>query len=161
RSRQGRPNQGGPVGNLPGVRPEAAAPTNVRSLVLALACSISFLLYLHRYAWGIIKPEVAEQFGWDAETLGWLASLFARSYAARQVPSGVLCDWFGAHLLLGSMVVLWSVALAAVAVAAGFTTMAAARLGFGVAQAGCYPVLNKVSKNWFPVAMRTTAQGLI
>jgi sugar phosphate permease len=39
--------------------------------------------------------------------------------------------------------------------------MAAARLAFGVAQASCYPVLNKVSKNWFPLGMRATVQGLI
>ena len=45
--------------------------------------------------------------------------------------------------------------------ATGLVSMAAARLAFGAAQASCYPVLNKVSKNWFPLGMRTTAQGWI
>ena len=39
--------------------------------------------------------------------------------------------------------------------------MATARLTLGAAQASCYPVLTKVSKNWFPIEMRSTAQGLI
>ena len=39
--------------------------------------------------------------------------------------------------------------------------MAIGRAIFGVAQAGCYPALNKVSKNWFAASGRTTAQGWI
>jgi sugar phosphate permease len=139
----------------------ARRPTRVRLLVLALACGLSFLLYLHRYAWGFVKKDVQDEFGWDAETLGWLDGLFAVSYGAGQVPAGVLCDWFGARLLLGGSAVLWSFALAAVVAAGGVVSMGAARLTFGAAQAACYPVLSKVSKNWFPPAARPTAQGLI
>src|SRR5262249_59118875 len=46
-------------------------------------------------------------------------------------------------------------------VAGSVITFAVARLTFGVAQASCYPVLTKVSKNWFPPGMRPAAQGLI
>lgn len=139
----------------------AAPPTRVRTLILALACGISFVLYLHRYTWGFVKPKAAAEFGWDPVTLGWLDSLFTVTYGAAQVPSGMLCDWFGAHLFLGTSILLWSVALGGVAWANGLASMAVARLTFGMAQAGCYPVLNKVSKSWFPLSMRTTAQGWI
>jgi MFS family permease len=137
------------------------APTRVRRLVLTLACGISFVLYLHRYTWGFIKKDVADEFGWDPVTLGWLDSLFGFSYGLGQIPSGILCDWFGAHALLGTIVLGWSLALAGTALAVGVISMAVARLAFGATQAGCYPVLNKVSKNWFPLDRRTTAQGLI
>jgi ACS family glucarate transporter-like MFS transporter len=133
----------------------------VRGLVFALACSISFILYLHRYTWGFIKPDLQAEFGWDSVTLGWLDSLFVLAYGVGQVPAGMLCDWFGAHLLLGGSVLLWSLALLAWAAVTSFAAMAAARLVFGAAQAGAYPILNKVSKNWFPAAQRTTAQGWI
>jgi MFS family permease len=136
-------------------------PTNVRALVFALACLLSFVLYLHRYVWGFIKPEIKSEFGWDDLTLGWLDSLFLASYAAGQVPSGILGDWFGAHLLLGCSTLLWSLALLGIALAGGFLGLAVARLALGATQAGCYPALNKVSKNWFPVRVRTTAQGWI
>jgi MFS family permease len=129
--------------------------------VLCLACGISFVLYLHRYTWGFIKADLEKEFHWDPVTFGWLDGLFPASYGLAQIPSGIVCDWFGAHFLLGSSVVLWSLALGGVALATGLTSMAIARLTFGVTQAGCYPVLTKVSKNWFPVSERTTAQGLI
>ncbi len=141
--------------------PDRPRPTNVRALVLGLCCAISFLLYLHRYSWGFIKRDVQQEFGWDPVTLGWLDSCFLSSYGLGQVPAGMLCDWFGAHALLGGAVLLWSLALAGVALAAGVASMAIARVLFGAAQAAGYPALSKVSKNWFPVATRTSAQGLI
>lgn len=136
-------------------------PTRVRFLVLGLACGLSFLLYLHRYSWGFVKKDIAEEFHWGPVTMGWLDSLFLATYALMQVPSGVLSDWFGTRLLLAGSVLVWSLALAAVVGARGFVAMAAARLVFGVGQAACYPALGKVSKNWFPLGMRTTAQSLI
>jgi len=136
-------------------------PTNVRRLVFALACGISFLLYLHRYTWGFIKKDVQKEFGWNPVELGFLDGLFGGSYGLAQVPSGMLCDWFGAHVVLGSSIMCWSLALGGAALATGFTSVAMARLLFGVTQAACYPCLTKVSKSWFPVATRTTAQGWI
>src|SRR5262249_61687373 len=92
---------------------------------------------------------------------GWLDALFAAPCALGQVPAGILCDWFGARLLLGGSAVLWSLALATISVATGVASFAVARLAFGAAQASCYPVLSKVSKNWFPADRRPAAQGLI
>ena len=135
--------------------------TRVRFLVLALSCSVSFVLYLQRYAWGFIKKDVQDEFGWNSVTLGWLDGLFGISYGVGQIPAGMLCDWFGVHLLLGSIILLWSFALAGFAWATTLSGMAVARIVFGMAQAGCYPALGKASKNWFPLATRTFAQGLI
>jgi MFS family permease len=136
-------------------------PTNVRQLIFALACGTSLLLYLHRYTWVFVKRDVREEFGWDNTTLGWLDGLFGLSYGVAQVPAGALCDWFGAHVLLGSSILLWSLALFGTTLATGLASMAVARLIFGIGQAGCYPMLNKASKNWFPLTWRTTAQGWI
>ncbi|HVC94510.1 MAG TPA: MFS transporter [Pirellulales bacterium] len=138
-----------------------AKPTNVRMLVLALSCGVSFVLYLHRYVWGFVKKDVQDEFGWNAETLGWLDGLFPASYGVSQIPIGMFCDWFGSHLLLGAMILAWSLALAGTAWANTPVSMAGVRLTFGLAQSGCYPALAKVSKNWFPVDVRSTAQGLI
>ncbi|MGH7135206.1 MAG: hypothetical protein ACREHD_05660, partial [Pirellulales bacterium] len=73
--------------------------TRIRLLVLALSCAVSFVLYLQRYAWGFIKKDVQDEFGWDSVTLGWLDGLFGISYGAAQIPAGIMCDWFGVHLL--------------------------------------------------------------
>ena len=81
-------------------------PTRVWTLILALSCGISFVLYLHRYVWGFIKEDVRKEFGWNSLELGWLDTLFTISYGTGQIPSGILCDWFGAHFLLGDSILL-------------------------------------------------------
>src|SRR5262245_19674066 len=120
------------VSSQPAVPGSVRRPTNVRTLILVLACATSFVLYLHRYVWGFIKTDVKKEFGWDEVSMGWLDSCFPATYGVAQIPSGILCDWFGAHLFLGSSILLWSLALAWTALATGLASMAAARLFFGL-----------------------------
>lgn len=128
-------------------------------MVLALGSVVSFTLYLHRYTWGFLKADLGQEFGWDLVTLGWLDSAFSISYGAGQVPAGILGDWFGAHGLMTVAIVGWSLSLGATALATTVVSMGACRLMFGVTQAGCYPNLSKITKNWFPVGFRTGAQA--
>src|SRR2546421_12792056 len=88
-----------------------ARPTCVRWLIFVLACAASWLLYLHRYAWGIIKPAFREQFPdlSDVE-IGWLDSAFLATYAVGQIPGGMAGDLFGPRTTLSIMAVGWSLA---------------------------------------------------
>src|SRR5579872_1957354 len=138
-----------------------AAPTNVRWMVFALASASSFLLYLHRYTWGIVKVEVKNEFGWDKAELGWLDSAFGICYAAGQIPGGILGDWFGPRMVLGLMILVWSLSMGGMGLAGGFRSMAWVRMLFGFGQAGCYPNLIKVTKVWFPASERTAVQGWV
>jgi MFS transporter, ACS family, glucarate transporter len=144
-----------------GEPPADARPTNVRWMIFGLSCVASFLLYFHRYTWGMVKADIAEEFGWDTITLGMLDSCFLLSYSVSQVPFGILGDWFGPRVILGATIGLWSAALAGTTVATGLATMYAARFCFGLAQAGCYSSLTKVTKLWFPMSVRTTVQGWV
>src|SRR4051812_9319077 len=106
----------------PAGRP-AQGPTAVRYLVLGLACGISFILYVQRYAWGFIKEDLQREFGWTYKEIGWLDGLFGMSYGLTQIPSGVLCDRFGARVLLGASVIAWSLGLLVITVATNITMM--------------------------------------
>ena len=141
--------------------PSAERPTKIRWLIFALTCCISFVLYLHRYSWGMVKRDISEEFDWDATQLGTLDSIFSATYGLGQIPSGILCDWFGPHVLLGSIMMLWSLSMGAIVLATGYGGILAARGMFGLTQAGCYPTLSKVSKLWFPDDIRTTLQAWI
>ncbi|MCH7686320.1 MAG: MFS transporter [Planctomycetes bacterium] len=145
----------------PATFPNDERPTKVRWLIFSLACGTSFVLYLHRYTWGLAKRDVAEEFGWSEWQLGFLDSAFSASYGFGQIPSGILCDWFGPHVLLGTIIIFWSLSMGGVALASGFASMLIARVVFGLTQAGCYPTLSKVSKLWFPLSVRTSVQGWI
>jgi len=140
---------------------EPARPSGIRWRVFALSCGASFLLYLHRYTWNIVGPKLQEDFHFSNLEAGLLFSLFYYTYCVGQIPSGVISDRIGPHRVLSVIIVAWSAAIAAIGQTANLTLIAICRLLFGAAQAGCYPALAKVTRNWFPIAQRTTLQGWI
>ncbi|OAI41750.1 hypothetical protein AYO40_02285 [Planctomycetaceae bacterium SCGC AG-212-D15] len=149
------------VGDLP-ASPFETRPTRCRWIVFVLACAASWLLYLHRYAWGVIKPAFRkENPGLSDTEIGWLDSAFNATYALGQVPAGLAGDAFGPRAVLTAIVLLWSLATAGVAWTAGFWRLFGVRAAFGLSQAGAYPVLNKTSRNWFPLSIRTSVQGVV
>jgi sugar phosphate permease len=129
--------------------------------VFALACGTSLLLYLHRYSWNIVGPRLQADFGFSNTEAGFLFSLFYYTYAGAQIPSGVVIDRFGVHRFLSVIIVAWSAALAAIGMSASAVLIGGSRLLFGMAQAGCYPALTKLSGSWFDPARRTVLQGWI
>lgn len=137
-------------------------PTRVRWLIFALACAASWLLYLHRYSWGVIKPAfLREHPDITATQVGWLDSAFQGAYAFGQVPGGIAGDYFGARLVLSAIILLWSATVAGVTWTGSLPRLFGLRATFGLAQAGAYPVLSKVTRNWFPLSVRTSVQGVV
>lgn len=136
-------------------------PTRVRWLIFALASATSWFLYLHRYTWNVIRPELIEEYGFSNTELGTVFALFNLTYAFGQVPGGVVCDYFGPHLFLVAIIAVWSLVLPLFGTTSSLAGLGALRLAFGGAQAGCYPALTKVTHVWFPFASRTTIQGFV
>ena len=139
----------------------AARPTRIRWLVFVLGCLTSWLLYLHRYSWGVIKPTVKSEFGLSDTQLGWLDSAFDLPYALFQVPSGLLGDLLGPAMVLPVIILAWSGCVTGTAMVDHRWSFAVVRALFGLTQAGAYPNLSKVTRSWFPSSVRTTVQGLI
>src|SRR5689334_9850128 len=111
-------------------------PTRVRWVLFALACATSWLLYLQRYSWGVIKPAFREEHPEFSDTdIGWLDSAFVAAYGVGQIPGGLAGDLFGARAVLTVIIVLWSAAAAGVAWTSGFWGLFGARAVFGAAQA--------------------------
>lgn len=147
------------VVNEPG-NPDAGA-SRIRWRIFALACGASWFLYLHRYAWNIVGPKLQEQYQFDHTTSGWIFALFYATYAAGQIPSGILIDRFGPHHFLSTIIIVWSLVLAGFAWTGNLIVLGLLRVIFGAAQAGCYPGLNKVTRSWFPLRSRTIIQGWV
>ncbi|MEZ6131004.1 MAG: MFS transporter [Planctomycetaceae bacterium] len=135
--------------------------TRIRWTIFALSCATSFLLYLHRYSWNIIGPKLQDQFSFNNTQTALLFSLFYYTYAAGQIPSGVVIDRFGPHRFLTGIVAAWSLAVAGIAHTGQLWLLGFWRLVFGATQAGCYPALTKISQQWFPYSNRTVMQGWV
>lgn len=130
-------------------------------LVFSLAATTSFLLYLHRYTWNLVRPELEAEYQLSNTQLEALGSAFFFPYAIGQIPGGILCDLFGPHLFLVAVILAWSLLLPLHGLTGSFTALLAVRGGFGLAQAGCYPALSQVTRSWFPLRRRTQVQGWI
>ena len=46
--------------------------TRFRWIIFALACATSWMLYLHRYVFALIKPKLKEEYGLGETQLGLL-----------------------------------------------------------------------------------------
>ncbi|MFM8325495.1 MAG: MFS transporter, partial [Pirellulaceae bacterium] len=93
--------------------------------------------------------------------IGDVLGAFFFTYALFQVPAGWICDRLGARRGLASYIFFWSLLTAATAWVGSLPGLLAARLGFGVAQAGAYPASNAIVRRWFPLQTRGRASGLI
>src|SRR6476660_1062896 len=116
-------------------------PTNVRWAVFGLACGTSWLLYLHRYTFALIKPELVKEWQLDKVQLGWLDSAFTVTSTAFQFPLGFLADVLGVRLVLTFLMVLWCTGLGMHATAFSVWQLAWARAIFGAGQSAVYSTL--------------------
>jgi ACS family glucarate transporter-like MFS transporter len=130
-------------------------------VIFGLAATTSFLLYLHRYTWNLVRPELEAEYNLSNTQLEALGSAFFFPYALGQIPGGILCDLFGPHIFLVVIILAWSALLPLHGLVGSFTGLLAVRGGFGFFQAGCYPALSQVTRAWFPMRKRTQIQGWI
>jgi ACS family glucarate transporter-like MFS transporter len=140
---------------------QADRPTQFRKVVFVLACGTSWMLYLHRYIFGLIKPQLKAEFGLDKTELGLLDSWFSIFYAGCQVPMGLAIDTVGVRYMLTGAIFVWCVGLAMHALATGTWGLVGGRVVFGAGQAGVYAAISRVTRNWFPTSSRTTVQGWV
>jgi len=143
------------------MQPDTDRPTYVRWRIFTLACGTSWLLYLHRYTFGLIKPQLAEERHLGSDELGLLDSGFSLCYMVCQVPLGIAADALGVHLVLTGMIVVWSIGLGMHAWATTTTGLWYARGLLGAGQSAAYAALNRISRQWFAPAVRTTMQGFV
>ena len=136
-------------------------PTKRRWVMFSLACGTSWFLYLHRYTWNIVRVALRDDYEFSNTTLGTLEACFNFTYTAGQIPSGILGDLFGTFMLLGILILAWSLVLPLFGLTGNVYGLGALRMFFGASQAGCYPNLAKVTRNWIPLSSRTTCQGMI
>ncbi len=151
------------------VAPKPARATRVRYAVLASACALAVITYIHRAGFQSNSSELLRDLGMDDRELGALTVAFMVAYGLFEVPWGRLGDRFGAKELLVVVVIGGSLMAAGVGAVLWLPNVYAVRLGFllvlrflfGMFQAGTFPILSRMIADWMPTSERGSAQGLI
>lgn len=140
--------------------PPSDKPTNIRWAIFGLACGTSWLLYLHRYTFALIKPELEREWKLDTVQLGLLDSAFSTSATLFQFPLGIAADAAGVRLVLTGLIVVWCLGLGMHAWSPSPKYLWYARVIMGIGQSAVYATISRMAQSWFPPGIRTTLQGL-
>jgi MFS family permease len=155
-------------------------PTGARWLVLLFACTLSLITYLDRICIMRSRSDIQHDLGFNDRQMGWVFSAFLIGYALFEVPGGWMGDRWGSRRVLTRIVVCWSfftaltgwvysspddtglsLILFGEVLSQGLILMLLVRFLFGLGEAGAYPNLTRVVRDWYPVQERAVAQGAI
>ena len=135
-------------------------PTRARLLILALLFVGTLINYLDRTVISVAALPMREELGLDAAVMGLVFSAFSWTYAAAQIPGGLLIDRIGVRLAYFLSLSLWSVFTLLQGFTTGLASLLGYRLGLGVAEAPAYPCNSRVLNTWFPQSERARATGV-
>jgi ACS family D-galactonate transporter-like MFS transporter len=138
----------------------AMRPTRARFLILILITIGTMINYLDRTVMSVAAPFLARDLGLNAVFMGLAFSAFSWTYAAAQIPGGVLLDRFGVRFTYFASVTLWSLCTVAQGLATGLASLLGARLALGVAEAPAFPSNSRILSTWFPQQERARATGV-
>ncbi len=128
-------------------------------VLVPFACGY-FLSYLYRTVNAVIAPDLIAELGLDASDLGLLTSAYFLTFAAFQLPLGILLDRYGPRRTEAALLVI--AALGAVTFASadstGWLIVGRAMIGFGVS--ACLMAAFKAFVMWFPAARLPLVNGI-
>jgi len=138
----------------------ATRPSRVRLMILALLTVGTLINYLDRTVISVAAPLMKSELHLDAVTLGIVFSAFSWTYAAAQIPGGILLDRIGVRITYFLSVTIWSVFTLLQGLVTNSWSLIACRMGLGLAEAPAFPSNSRVLGTWFPQAERASATGV-
>src|SRR5688500_6578101 len=132
-------------------------PTRIRFRILALLFVSVVINYMDRTNISVAATAITDDLHLTPVQLGILFSAFGWTYAALQIPGGMLVDRFAPRMLYAVCLISWSAMTLLQGVVKGFTGLLGLRLAIGIFEAPSYPINNRVVTGWFPDHERATA----
>lgn len=116
--------------------------------------------YFDRVNLSVSQDALRAAFGISPVMFGYLSSAYSWTYAACQLPSGLLLDRFGVKLVGRISTFLWSVASFGAALSSGLRGFFVARFLLGIGEAPTFPSNAKAIGYWFPSSERSLATAM-
>jgi MFS family permease len=141
--------------------PTASPHAPHRRWRIAVLLGIGVLVnFFDRVNVSVAFTSLHAEWGITAVTFGYLASAYNWSYAALQLPVGVMLDRWGVRRIGRVAAFLWSMASIASGLATGVYSFFVARLLLGIGEAPTFPANAKAVGYWFPERERSFATSL-
>lgn len=119
-----------------------------------------FLSYLFRSVNAVIAPDLVRDVGVDPASLGLLTSAYFLSFAAFQLPLGVLLDRYGPRRVEAALLLLAAAGAFVFARAETITGLMLGRALIGLGVSACLMAAFKAFTLWFPPARLPFANGI-
>jgi sugar phosphate permease len=116
--------------------------------------------YFDRVNLSVAKQALEKDFGVSNIVFGYLLSAYNWTYAALQLPSGILLDRFGVETIGRFSALIWTLACFGGALSPGLGTFFGSRLLLGVGEAPTFPANAKATGYWFPRQERSLATAI-
>ena len=120
-----------------------------------------FLSYLYRTANAVIGPILTAELALDAGSLGLLTSAYFLSFAAAQLPLGMLLDRFGARRVESGLLLIAATGAATFAIGKSIGDLAFSRALIGLGVSACLMAAFKAFSLWFPADRQASLTGWI
>jgi MFS family permease len=130
-------------------------------MVWGLGCLFYFYECLLQVSPSVMSNELMRDFSVTSQTLGILSGIYFYSYAAMQLPGGVLMDYFGPHRLLTLATAVCAISTIAFGLTDNFFMACIARLMIGFGSAFAAVGSMKLAANWFPAQRFALLTGLM
>ncbi|CEK10934.1 MFS transporter [Legionella hackeliae] len=130
-------------------------------VVWGLGCLFYFYECLLQVSPSVMSNELMRDFAVTSQTLGILSGIYFYSYAAMQLPGGVLMDYFGPQRLLTIATAICALSTIAFGLTSSFFMACVARLMIGFGSAFAAVGSMKLAANWFPAQRFALLTGMM
>tara|TARA_Y100001933_G_scaffold245805_2_gene276972 strand:+ start:1516 stop:2826 length:1311 start_codon:yes stop_codon:yes gene_type:complete len=139
------------------------AHTNSRWLkwvVWLIAANFFLFNYMNQVVPSAMADELSQAFNIHATMLGILAAVYFYTYAALQIPVGVVVDYYGPHRSLACAALMSAVGCLLFSFASSFEVAIAMRMIVGAGTSVSFIASLKLISNWFSAGQFGTLTGL-
>ena len=138
----------------------AGGGSSAARIVLLVTASV-FINYIDRGNLATAAPLVQDDLHLTPSQLGMLFSAFYFSYVPFMPATGWLADRFGAKIVLGAGVAIWSIATLSTGFATGFVALLGLRLLLGLGESCAFPCATKIIADAVSVGRLGIANGVM
>ena len=138
---------------------ETARPSSAAKTALLLLLGINLFNYIDRQILAALEPDIRASFFSPGDVnamtkTGLLGDAFFVTYMISAPILGLLADRFSRWIIVGSAVILWSLASGASGLAATFAILFATRIFVGIGEGGYGPAAPTILSDLFPIETR-------